>query len=611
MASVGTGGATRERIATVVGLQDALFARELGYKNAKSYGAQGDGVADDTAAIQSAIDDLESGDTLYFPIGVYMSNRLYLRQSGVSIRGGGRNSVLKLIPQDFTGLTRNDLVKWGGVLTIAPVTGFLEGIHVSDMTFDGSRGEHVEMPDQAPDVESLEVGKLTKSSFVRCWFLNAHADGLDLDWCFDTMISQCYASGCGKFGFHMTREGSGQDSRRLKMSNCVAIGNGGGRTTDLTNYICGGADIWYSHDSSVSDCIFEGNDHHGLVVGNSSGTVVLGNTIVNSVADGLHVLNNVDTLISANVIRESGANGISILGISNRVTIRQNRIQSSVGDGVFVDEGPQNLQIVGNNLVGAGGDIVSSAEAIPMFDQNFGIETPFVPLPGEGLLDRLSNYYPLDEASGTSYLDEVTQLSGTGSDARIAGGDGILGDCADFGQGDDYITTNILNIPNRWGISFWVRFNTVSGDAQAFYSGSPDPETDYFITEYAPGQARLNIWHRSESTATRMWFLVPWSPATNTWYHIAITRDGDTTTGIKCWIDGQSVTATANTLFASQLPIDLDSPLVLGARRIASVYDRFLNGRLDEFGFWRRALVADDVTELYGDGTPPAFGDFD
>ena len=41
----------------------------------KDFGAVGDGVADDTAAIQAAIDSLASGGTLWFPVGTYMISR--------------------------------------------------------------------------------------------------------------------------------------------------------------------------------------------------------------------------------------------------------------------------------------------------------------------------------------------------------------------------------------------------------------------------------------------------------------------------------------------------------------------------------------------------------
>ena len=45
--------------------------------NVKDFGAVGDGVTDDTAAIQAALDHVAAnGGTLYFPAGTYLSDSL-------------------------------------------------------------------------------------------------------------------------------------------------------------------------------------------------------------------------------------------------------------------------------------------------------------------------------------------------------------------------------------------------------------------------------------------------------------------------------------------------------------------------------------------------------
>ena len=51
----------------------------------KMYGAVGDGVADDTVAIQAALD---SGKNVYFNRGTYKSGTLYVRQNNIEIDGG-------------------------------------------------------------------------------------------------------------------------------------------------------------------------------------------------------------------------------------------------------------------------------------------------------------------------------------------------------------------------------------------------------------------------------------------------------------------------------------------------------------------------------------------
>jgi len=61
----------------------------------KDYGAVGDGVTDDTAAIQAAIDSLSSGGKAFVPTGVYHVDNLSL-SGGQCLIGEGVSSVIKL-----------------------------------------------------------------------------------------------------------------------------------------------------------------------------------------------------------------------------------------------------------------------------------------------------------------------------------------------------------------------------------------------------------------------------------------------------------------------------------------------------------------------------------
>lgn len=63
--------------------------------NVKSFGAKGDGVTDDTTAIQNAINSLSNGGVLYIPAGTYViSNTLTITNNYTVIKGNGLTTVL-------------------------------------------------------------------------------------------------------------------------------------------------------------------------------------------------------------------------------------------------------------------------------------------------------------------------------------------------------------------------------------------------------------------------------------------------------------------------------------------------------------------------------------
>ncbi len=102
--------------------------------NVRDYGAKGDGVTDDTAAIQAAINAAPNGgSTIYFPTGIHISNNFQVEsRNGLRFEGEGFASVIKRPPRGgntriatFTGgsnfiitnlaLDENGIQNYGGV----------------------------------------------------------------------------------------------------------------------------------------------------------------------------------------------------------------------------------------------------------------------------------------------------------------------------------------------------------------------------------------------------------------------------------------------------------------------------------------------------------------
>lgn len=317
--------------------------------NVKDFGAKGDGVNDDSSAIQSAIDSLtETGGTVDIPAGTYMLGTSHRGVNDIgnlpfgdpietAILISGNNITLK-------GVTASVLKLMPGVrMRALSVIG--DNVTINGIIVDGNklqRDGKTDVTSRSSDVVDALVyflGVATKGTIKNCEVKNGIEDGIGFWKSDDAHVANCYSHDNG------TDQAGGAG---------IAL-SGGANARAINNIIVSntGTGIWAAFDSSnveIRNNTIKNNKSGGITIGggtafnglglNNKGFTIEGNTIEgNGVGTGsggfaaLTIFSSSNGTVSKNTIIDNHYTGIHISGVSTVRSVNwmiENNICSNV-----------------------------------------------------------------------------------------------------------------------------------------------------------------------------------------------------------------------------------------------------------------------------------------
>lgn len=353
--------------------------------NVKYYGAAGDGVADDTSAIQTAVDSCPPGGTVYLPGGTYnIAGRIVITTADVTIRGPATIELtadldwMSVLRADAPAVTVEDLtievnrnaakcIRFNpspdGLVENCTVRnieneGRVSGIRVEDSPHAVIRDCTVENihstsadPSRGIKAEgNANDGLRVENCIVRNVSPAADGDGIRVS-SMRTAVVDNFVENCDKRAIKMD---AGSHKSSVRGNKCVWDGPGPANAgIDIQSTECEVAGNHVEADAYPSGrALEESNDGRNAFVGN---TVISRNG--GGTDDAIQIRGSGSSCVGNTIEMNGGHGGIRIRGTAENVTIGDNVIQGTSTYGIEISDvggrnGPTNVTVSGNVVDG-------------------------------------------------------------------------------------------------------------------------------------------------------------------------------------------------------------------------------------------------------------------
>ena len=232
------------------------------------------------------------------------------------------------------------------------------------------------------------------------------------------------------------------------------------------------------------------------------------------------------------------------------------------------------------------------------------------------LSDNLISYWSLEAASGTRVDAVVASANDLTDNNTVTGNPGKVANAAQFTAANSEYLSRADNASLSTGdidftVACWVYLDT-NVNATLITKYNVQTNQDEYLLFYNQNDHSPNNRFSFVVTATgapaanKVVDATSFgAPSLSTWYFIAAWHDSVGNTINICVNDGTvNSTATTAGVFDGTAPFQIGA-LIGGAG--TNVY--YMNGRIDEAGFWKRVLTSAEITQLYNSGNGMSYAD--
>lgn len=339
----------------------AALAESRAVIDAHEFGVLGDGIHDDSPAINRAIESASArGGIVQLGTGTFrIESSPVLLSSGVSLRGIGRETLL-------LGLGGGDRVV--GSVSATPLEP-IHGASVVDLRIDGNKSSEHEPSAKA----GINLWAANDCAVTGVWVENASQTGIYLAGSRNS-VTDCRVSdigvsgGIGESGIVFDTDGYNVPAGSVASGNTVTnvrehgvkVYSGGDGSSITGNSITGAGDraIYVQGAASciIAENTIDGAGTTGILVGGASapadGCVVSANVVRNSASHGILVWESAGVTVSGeNWVETNDGCGIYALA-SPFAAIASNRCIGNRGNGGIVLNGSSGSTVTANRCLG-------------------------------------------------------------------------------------------------------------------------------------------------------------------------------------------------------------------------------------------------------------------